>query len=262
MGNFAVSASDEIISKGNSLLEKLQKPGDKKGDTLKHLFEIVEANLDSEQMKQGNVDVEALEASLNNIRSMFVTSVSGKEELKVSYQTKIDNIKNLKDKLEAELTEKIAEAKEEKALAEAKAEEATKAMEQAFKDLKVAEEKATREESLTTEIRKNNDTLQSELSKAKEQLSGYDDLKKSEFEAKTEVINLRHDLEEKEKEYKDALKAKDVECNHQIEQIKASAELDKEKALIAKEREMNEKIRELDRENAKLQALIEQLQQK
>ena len=26
MGNFAVSASDEIISQGNSLLEKLQKP--------------------------------------------------------------------------------------------------------------------------------------------------------------------------------------------------------------------------------------------
>ena len=47
MGNFAVSASDEIISQGNSLLEKLQQPGDKKGDTLKHLFEIVEANLDS-----------------------------------------------------------------------------------------------------------------------------------------------------------------------------------------------------------------------
>lgn len=262
MGNFAVSASEEIINQGTALLEKLQKPGDKKGDTLKHLFEIVEANLDNEQMKQGNVDVEALEASLNNIRSMFVTSVSGKEELKVSYQAKIDNIKNLKDKLEAELTEKIVEAREEKALAETKAEEATKAMEQAFKDLKVAEEKATSAEALTAETRKNNDTLQSELSKAKEQLAGYDDLKKSEVEAKTEVINLRHDLEEKEKEYKDSLKAKDMECNHQIEQIKASAELDKEKALIAKEREMNEKIRELDRENAKLQALIEQLQQK
>ena len=98
------------------------------------------------------------------------------------------------------------------------------------------------------------------MSKAKEQLSGYDDLKKSEFEAKTEVINLQHKLQEKE--YTDSLKAKDVEYNHQIEQIKASAELEKEKALIAQEREMNEKIRELDRENAKLQALIEQLQQK
>lgn len=109
----------------------------------------------------------------------------------------------------------IIEKTIKKALAEANA-EAIKSMEQALKDLKVAEEKATSAEALTAETRKNNDTLQSELSKAKEQLSGYDDLKKSEFEAK--------------------------------------------KALIVKEREMNEKIRELDRENAKLKALIEQLQ--
>ena len=33
MGNFAVSASEEIINQGHALLEKLQKPGDKKGDT-------------------------------------------------------------------------------------------------------------------------------------------------------------------------------------------------------------------------------------
>ena len=109
----------------------------------------------------------------------------------------------------------IIEKTIKKALAEANA-EAIKSMEQALKDLKVAEEKATSAEALTAETRKNNDTLQSELSKAKEQLSGYDDLKKSEFEAK--------------------------------------------KALIVKEREMNEKIRELDRENAKLKALIKQLQ--
>ena len=149
-----------------------------------------------------------------------------------------------------------------KEIAEKKADEATKAMEQALKDLKVAEDKATSSEALTAETRKNNETLQTELSKAKEQLAGYDDLKKSEFENKTAVINLRHELSEKEKEYTDALKSKEVECKHQIEQIQSSAELEKEKALIAKEREMNEKIRELDRENAKLQAQIEQLQQK
>ena len=209
MGNFAVSASEEIINQGNALLEKLQKPGDKKGDTLKHLFEIVEANIDTDQMQQGGIDTRKLDASLSNIRSMFVSMVGGQEEILASYQAKIDNIKALKDKLEEELTGKIAEAR-----------------------------------------------------KAKEQLAGYDDLKKSEFENKTEVINLRHELSEKEKEYADALKSKDVECKHQIEQIQSSAELEKEKALIAKEREMNEKIRELDRENAKLQALIEQLQKK
>jgi chromosome segregation ATPase len=262
MGNFAVSASEEIINQGNALLEKLQKPGDKKGDTLKHLFEIVEANIDTDQMQQGGIDTRKLDASLSNIRSMFVSMVGGQEEILASYQAKIDNVKALKDKLEEELTGKIAEAREAKEIAEKKADEATKAMEQALKDLKVAEDKATSSDALTAETRKNNETLQTELSKAKEQLAGYDDLKKSEFENKTAVINLRHELSEKEKEYTDALKSKEVECKHQIEQIQSSAELEKEKALIAKEREMNEKIRELDRENAKLQAQIEQLQQK
>ena len=102
MGNFAVSASEEIINQGNALLEKLQKPGDKKGDTLKHLFEIVEANIDTDQMQQGGIDTRKLDASLSNIRSMFVSMVGGQEEILASYQAKIDNIKALKDKLEEE----------------------------------------------------------------------------------------------------------------------------------------------------------------
>lgn len=36
-------------------------------------------------------------------------------------------------------------------------------------------------------------------------------------------------------------------------------EIDKERAVMDKEREMQERIREADRENAKLQAKIEQL---
>ena len=72
-------------------------------------------------------------------------------------------------------------------------------MEQALKDKKVAEEKAASAEALTAETRKNNDTLQSELSKAKEQLSGYDTLKKSEFEAKMEVMILRSGWKKKKK---------------------------------------------------------------
>ena len=128
--------------------------------------------------------------------------------------------------------------------------------------MKIATEKATSAEALTAETKKNNETLQTELSKAKEQLAGYDDLKKSEFENKTEVINLRHQLEELKKEYQNDLNTKELEYQHQLDQAKASADLELEKALIAKEREMNEEIINLNRENAKLQAQIEQLQQK
>ena len=45
----------------------------------------------------------------------------------------------------------------------------------------------------------------------------------------------------------------------QLNESKLRAEIDKERAVMDKEREMQERIREADRENAKLQAKIEQL---
>lgn len=47
-----------------------------------------------------------------------------------------------------------------------------------------------------------------------------------------------------------------------LAQAKMQAELDTERAVIAREREMQAQLREADRENARLSALIEQLQAK
>ena len=260
MANFAVSVSEELLAKCNAVLVKLQRDGEKKADALNRAFDIALTTLEDEQLKYNGVDIKSLNSSLENIRSLFMATVNGNEEKKIAYETKIADVKNKKDALENELREKIAEAQKAKAEAEAKA--LTKARESDLKDLKIATEKATSAEALTAETKKNNETLQTELSKAKDQLAGYDDLKKSEFENKTEVINLRHQLEELKKEYQNDLNTKELEYQHQLDQAKASADLELEKALIAKEREMNEKIINLNRENAKLQAQIEQLQQK
>jgi hypothetical protein len=262
MANFAVSVSEELLAKCNAVLVKLQRDGEKKADALNRAFDIALTTLEDEQLKYNGVDIKSLNSSLENIRSLFMATVNGNEEKKIAYETKIADVKNKKDALENELREKIAEAQKAKAEAEAKAEALTKARESDLKDLKIATEKATSAEALTAETKKNNETLQTELSKAKEQLAGYDDLKKSEFENKTEVINLRHQLEELKKEYQNDLNTKELEYQHQLDQAKASADLELEKALIAKEREMNEEIINLNRENAKLQAQIEQLQQK
>ena len=45
-GNFAVSASDEIIAQGKELLEKMARPGEKQGDVLGRIFRIVEERQD------------------------------------------------------------------------------------------------------------------------------------------------------------------------------------------------------------------------
>ena len=63
------------------------------------------------------------------------------------------------------------------------------------------------------------------------------------------------DLQEQYKELQD----KFSDLLSQLNESKLRAEIDKERAVMDKEREMQERIREADRENAKLQAKIEQL---
>ena len=111
MANFAVAASEEVINQGNELLERLAQPGERKADTLSRLFSMVSDRIDGETMRQGGVDTQALDASLNNIRNMFLVSVSSKEEIVAEKDAEITEIKALKDKLEADLRTQLTAAK-------------------------------------------------------------------------------------------------------------------------------------------------------
>lgn len=39
MANFAIAADENVIARGNKLIEELQEPGEKKGVTLNRLFD-------------------------------------------------------------------------------------------------------------------------------------------------------------------------------------------------------------------------------
>lgn len=69
------------------------------------------------------------------------------------------------------------------------------------------------------------------------------------------IIDLYKNLEDPKGEQQDKFSA----LQSQLNESKLRAEIDKERAVMDKEREMQERIREADRENAKLQAKIEQL---
>ena len=43
MANFAIAADENVIARGNKLIEELQEPGEKKGVTLNRLFDLVNA---------------------------------------------------------------------------------------------------------------------------------------------------------------------------------------------------------------------------
>ena len=151
MGNFAVSASDEIIAQGKNLLEKLAEPGDRQGDVLGRIFKIVEEQKDGETMRQGGVDVQALDSSLSNIRNMFLTAVTGKEQIVASKDSKIAEVKALKDQMEKDLRDKLDVAKNEKEAATVQAETAAKAAAQAVKDAQAAKGQAETANNLVAE---------------------------------------------------------------------------------------------------------------
>lgn len=45
MANFAIAADENVIARGNKLIEELQEPGEKKGVTLNRLFDLVSTHL-------------------------------------------------------------------------------------------------------------------------------------------------------------------------------------------------------------------------
>lgn len=284
MANFAVAASEEIINQGNVLLERLAQPGERKADTLGRLFSMVSDQIDGQAMRQGGVDVQALDASLNNIRAMFLASVSGKEQIVAEKDTKIAEIKALKDQMEADLREQVTAAKAEKEQAEKVSEAAAKAAAQAVKDAEAAKEQAETATQLVAEKDKTISTLADKLAIADEKAAGYNDLKTEKEKFQEKCKDLERQLEAEKAAGQQALKDAEKEADHKIavltadyerklsdaardlQDAKKDAAYALEKAVSEKEREiekqMSDQLRQADRENARLLAKIETLEAK
>ena len=71
MANFAIAADENVIARGNKLIEELQEPGEKKGVTLNRLFDLVSTHLQEDQLKRSGVDTEALDASITNPQFVY-----------------------------------------------------------------------------------------------------------------------------------------------------------------------------------------------
>ena len=243
MANFAVSASDEIIAHGRELMAQMAQPGEKQGDTLERMFRIVAEHKDGETMKQAGVDVQALDASLSNIRNMFLAAATSKEQIVAIKDNMIAEVKNLKDQMEKDLREKLAAADTEKKAAEEQAEAAAKAAALAIKDAQAAKEQAETANRLVSEKDLTIATLADKLSAAEAKIKGYDDLMQKEAAAQDKIRELQT----------------------QVERITSDAQKDTAlavaNAVAEKEREFATQLRTADKENAKLQARIEILEE-
>lgn len=279
MANFAVAASDEVIAQGKELLEKLKQPDEKQGDVLGRIFRMVSDQQDGETMRQGGIDADALDASLSNIRNMFLTTVTSKEQIIFEKDNKISEIKKMKDQREEDLRNKLTDAQNAKTEAESKVSEAEKTAAQAVKDANSAKEQAATATSLAAEKDKTISTLADKLAIAEDKAKNYDALEKKESEAREKINELMRTISDNQAAAERNLKAEkeagsralaDAEKDHQTAMRELRAEMERKisdtqkddalasaKAVADKEREMNEQLRAADKENARLQAQIE-----
>lgn len=261
MANFAVSANEDVITQGRNLLERLAQPGEKQGDVLGRIFDIVEQQEQGETMRQSGIDVQALDSSLANIRTMFLAAATGKEQIVAEKDSKIAEIKALKDKMEKDLRDKLEAAEAEKKAAVERFDSAAKMTAQALKDAQAAKEQADTANSLVTEKDRTIATLADKLSAAEAKIDGYDTLRQKEAEARETIKELRRDIETARADHERALADAEKDRERRISDAEKDAALAVANAVAAKEREITGLLREAEKENARLQARVEILEE-
>lgn len=260
-----------------------------------HMLQVLELNRAKAMVPNSAKDIETFEMHVKKIMESYLQSVEDYNTARESAREEFASALTSKDKTIASLQEKVAQLKADKEIAETTAANADRIADQAIKEASVAKDQAGTALKLAEEKDKTIATLADKLAVAEGKAEGYDELKKSEEAAKGRVIELQKDVENLEAGFERELKASKEDADRtlkstqeasdrkvaelkkdhetEIRELKTDMErkisdAQKDAALSCanevakKEREMNITIREADKENARLQAQIENLQAK
>lgn len=261
MANFAIAADENVIARGNKLIEELQEPGEKKGVTLNRLFDLVSTHLQEDQLKRSGVDTEALDASITNIRNLFTAALSGKEEIRAEYERRMAELREKNEESEKNYKIQLGKLASEKEDALRKYTDLKELQETAETARKAAEEQAASAVNLVKEKEKTNIMLTEKLRDAEQKAGNYDILEKENASLKQEVSNLQFKIKDYEKN--------EILHIREIEQLKKEKEKDSatiEKLNIEKsevqetiQSELSEKTALLSKQEKQLNTLHIQL---
>lgn len=248
-------------------LETYKNPADERRDQQENALIRILDIAESEVVRGTHPELEAPLIAIDETIATLIKQVNG---IAVGQDAKISN---LKDKLNAAIEEKdqaIDRAREEMAKAKEKSDVADQLMTEAAVSIKNTEEQAK------SEIETAQKEAAAQIEKAvgeKEQAIRERDDARTIAEEKSASNNMllkqMASMEEELASYKEILeKYKTLQTEHtsliaKMEQDKIQAELALEKAVVAKERELrdayDDRLRQADKENARLQAMIEQM---
>lgn len=258
---FSVAMSPDEVENLKKFMDSAAKEGEKQSDTLNRIFAIAAKQYDNEFLKESKIDDQALDASLENIRALFLQAARSREEIQNSYVRELEAEREKHRNTEAALQEKITKAEESEKTAVQEKEKALKEAEEAKKECQnavEAKEAALKEASDKAQIIV---MLEETLSDAKQKSESYPALLEELEKKKGEIQELEYSLKQRGSDLESFREAKEAEISlikTQAELTLANALREAEKQEAEKERLLNQQIREAkETEHKALEELTE-----
>lgn len=213
-----------------------------------HIMQVVEMDHAKTAVPGRATEIETFEKAIKDIMGAYLTSIEINDNAEARIREQFASALDRKDKTIDELREKVQQLQAviDEAESRKNAAEKDRAMVKEHEATIVQQLEAAQKNS--ADLERINSMFSAQLAEMTSKLDGYDALKASEADLVTKVTEL-------EKQISDQKTA----TKNEIQQLKIQAELDKERAIMTKERELYDQIRQVDKENAKLSAKIEQL---
>lgn len=215
-----------------------------------HIMQVLELDR-AKAVTPGRItEIENFEKSVKNIMSAYLYSLEINNTAEERIQEQFKSSLESKDKAIADLQMKSEELRLSKEYTESRYREATATAEQAQKDAKASKEQAETASKLAAEKDKTVATLADKLAISEEKAAGYDNLL-------AEKTSLETTLAKVTSEYEAKVADLEIKMERSLSDAKKDAALAMANAVMEKEREMQDAMRKIEMENAKLSAILE-----
>lgn len=229
-----------------------------------HLLQVFELDRAKSVTPGRATEIEEYEMHVKAIVGAYLTSLEINNNAEKRIREEYDVALASRDKTIVDLQGKVEQMKVDKENAEQMATTASQDAAKAIKDAEDAKERAEMVGKLADEKDKTIATLATKVTDAESKLNEYADLKKAEQNAQERIREMERIAADQKKDHETEIRELQAEMDRKVSDAKKDAELAIAKAVAEKEREIRDlyeqKLRDADKENAKLQAKIEQLQ--
>lgn len=214
-----------------------------------HLLEMAKLEQEKNAMPERKTEIEDFECNINKLLAAYRHSLEINANAEQRVQERFTADISRRDRELNELKTELDKLKIEKETAEATAASAVEAKKVAEKNEKIATDQAEALKKSADDQERIIAMLNANLAEKEEKLNGYADLAAAEQTAQKKVHELEQALNDANKDHVNEIKA-----------LKKDAEMEQERAVTAKERELSTKIQNAELRAATLLGKLEVLE--